>query len=353
MNEYKNTIFDTEVGLYKNCFSKKMERPIKLYNWLFSDKGANLYKPLIDEIRAENDPHKRLQLKQKLPVITPTGVFKDRSKKMEIFSGFIPIDIDWSDNKSQKLAVDENGKLHGFASAQNMREYAKDYISSQVPGGAYVGRSASNGIFALLYIGTNNKINTPDNYKAIYNAIEKRFAEDGFLFIDSSKSNLNSIRFYSMDEACLYDLDPGKWTEQIRTDLVIEERLKSHKNHVESQHIKSQAPALTVYNSDQEKDLLFVIEQSKKHGWPLCADREQNWFKIGLALANTYGESGRGYFHDLSAVSYKYDYQDCEKKYKYALSYCQSHSLSINVQYIFKQAKDLGLHYSARYKDHQ
>ena len=339
MEDFKNTIFDTEVGLYKNCFARKMERPIKLYDWIFSEKGQQKYKPLIDTIRAENNAQKRLKLKQELPCITPAGIFKDRTPKLLKFSGFLPIDIDYKDN--QELYPNE----------EDFWNNCKQLINEEVDGGAFVGRSSSNGISGLIYVGDNNKINTPDQFSFFYRALNKYFLDRGPLILDKTKFNLNSLRFYSYDNEALSDLDCGKWVERLEAKDNIKTQYYVNKKGGIGTHFSRVKSSSVITDNNQEKDLVFVIEQSQKLGWALCEDNQEKWFKIGIALANTYGELGRNYFHEISSVSHKYDYQENEKKYSHALNFVQSNSLSIDVRYILKQAKDLGLHYSVRYKE--
>ena len=338
MEDFKNTIFDIEVGLYKNCYAQKMERPIKLYDWIFSEKGAVAYKPLIEEIRAEKDAKKRLKLKQKLPCITTAGIFKDRTPNLLKFSGFLPIDIDYKDN--QEL----------YPNKEDFWNNCKQFINEEVDGGAYVGRSTSDGIFGLIYVGDNNKINTPDQFSFLYKALNKFFLERGPLILDNTKFNLNSLRFYSIDREAKTDINCGKWVERLEAKNDIKTQYYINKNGSIATDYYRLKSSSVITDSNQEKDLGYVVEQSQKLGWPLCENNQEKWFKIAIALANTYGELGRNYFHEISSVSHKYDYQENEKKYNHALNFVQSNSLSIDVRYILKQAKDLGLHYSIRYK---
>ena len=39
------------------------------------------------------------------------------------------------------------------------------------------------------------------------------------------------------------------------------------------------------------------------------------WLKVGFAIAAEFGESGRGYFHDISSIYSGYDATECDKKY--------------------------------------
>ncbi len=41
----------------------------------------------------------------------------------------------------------------------------------------------------------------------------------------------------------------------------------------------------------------------------------ENWFEIGRALVNEYGESGRNYYHQLSSLNPCYNYDKCDRQY--------------------------------------
>ena len=38
------------------------------------------------------------------------------------------------------------------------------------------------------------------------------------------------------------------------------------------------------------------------------------WLKVGFAIASEFGEAGRRYFHDISALYTVYDETECDKK---------------------------------------
>ena len=44
-----------------------------------------------------------------------------------------------------------------------------------------------------------------------------------------------------------------------------------------------------------------------------------NWLHVGFALANTFGENGRTFFHEISALSPKYDRKEADSKYSSCL----------------------------------
>lgn len=62
----------------------------------------------------------------------------------------------------------------------------------------------------------------------------------------------------------------------------------------------------------------------------------RDWNKIGSALVNQFGEDGRDYFHRLSKDCWKYNFEECDKKYSECLSKPES---GITIHDLFENAK--------------
>lgn len=76
--------------------SLKNTKPVKIMSLedAFEIIKSNKYKDLISKIRLEEIPSKS-NLKNKIPVFTPTGIFNHRSiKGLELYNGIICLDID-------------------------------------------------------------------------------------------------------------------------------------------------------------------------------------------------------------------------------------------------------------------
>ena len=65
------------------------------------------------------------------------------------------------------------------------------------------------------------------------------------------------------------------------------------------------------------------------------ADDYDTYLKIGFALADEFGESGRQYFHAISSVSNKYDSKQCDRQYTHCLSAGGSKKIKIGTLYYF------------------
>lgn len=64
------------------------------------------------------------------------------------------------------------------------------------------------------------------------------------------------------------------------------------------------------------------------------------WLKVGFALASEFGESGRRYFHDISAIYSGYNATECDKKYDECL---KSDKGRTNIATIFYLAEQQGV----------
>ena len=64
------------------------------------------------------------------------------------------------------------------------------------------------------------------------------------------------------------------------------------------------------------------------------------WLKVGFAIASEFGEAGRRYFHDISALYTSYDATECDKKYDECL---KSDNGRTNISTLFYLAEQQGV----------
>lgn len=84
------------------------------------------------------------------------------------------------------------------------------------------------------------------------------------------------------------------------------------------------------------EQLLTAIESS---GIDLTNDYN-DWYKIGIAIASEFGESGRDYFHRISKLYSSYNYKEVDKKYTQCIS---DPNPSITISTIYYLAKNAGI----------
>ena len=72
----------------------------------------------------------------------------------------------------------------------------------------------------------------------------------------------------------------------------------------------------------------------------ITADYDKWWKDCGMAFANTFGEGGRRYFHDVSRNYSGYDVRECDRQYDYCL---KSGRGLVGLGSFFQLAKDHGI----------
>ena len=77
-----------------------------------------------------------------------------------------------------------------------------------------------------------------------------------------------------------------------------------------------QAQSVIFLNSGDKLDRL--INRIVSQGIDIT-NSYKNWFEVGAALANEYGERGREYFHQLSKFHPEYSPGKCDKQYDHCL----------------------------------
>ena len=110
--------------------------------------------------------------------------------------------------------------------------------------------------------------------------------------------------------------------------------------------VKNQTPAAVHgdwTSTDDFAQAREVVNRITQTGIDLTDDYN-DWFRIGSALANGLGESGRELYHELSQMSSKYNTAECDKKYDNCL---RTGNGSITLGTFFQMAKDAGINISA------
>lgn len=103
----------------------------------------------------------------------------------------------------------------------------------------------------------------------------------------------------------------------------------------------STAKFSTSHDDDEEENIMKLVEYLREHDINLTASYD-DWTRIGLALANHFGESGRQIFHELSQADSRYNPTECDKKYNSYLRGSSS-ATTCNLATIFYLAKQQGI----------
>lgn len=90
----------------------------------------------------------------------------------------------------------------------------------------------------------------------------------------------------------------------------------------------------------KEKALIeYIVENAVKENIDLT-DRYENYFNVGMALVNSFGEEGREYFHALCRMYPEYNRDEVDEKYTNLL---QTSNGEITAKTLIKIAKDHGI----------
>ena len=266
-----NSPLKVKVSMFESRLRQVPTKSICLGCWL--SKPHPRYSGLVEEIRACEDKAKRPELKGRLPVIMPAGVFKDRYV-LEEYSGLACIDIDGKDNQHIQ---DWNKVKHMMRSLL--------YV-------AYAGLSCGgNGLIVLV------RIEKFENQKTdIFPIIHDDFKQFD-IAVDVSKKGGSDLRYYSIDPSP-YVNDKAICIEPPRKLVLpkVNETQKPQFNAVDT--------------TGNLKRFIETYLQTKSSEFD-----HDDWIRLGMGLVYEFKEDGRHYFHELSKPDSRYDYKECDRLY--------------------------------------
>ncbi len=289
------------VSKYSNYNTPTPIEDIKLLDWLKDET----HKEIVKKIRTLTTKEERKKFKSRLPSITPSGTFiKRNAKELLIHSGYICIDID----------ADDNPHIKDF---ENLRDELK-----KVKNIAYAALSVSGqGVFCLIPIKNSEK------HKEHFEALKIQFSNIG-IKIDAACSDVARLRGYSYDENAFLNENAIVFNQIYEYKNLIEDRLPINlinKNYKD-------------FKSSSEKKVLKIIELISNSSIDITEKYEQ-WFQIGCALANEFGEEGRELFQKVSENHPKYNPSTCDNLY----SKCLIEKYSYTIGTFFHWAEEYGL----------
>lgn len=259
------------ISIFKDYFSPKSG-----LNCSVGDFCSNVYygdyQEEVEQIRAEKDKKARDKIKAMLPAATISGTFSERKKVGLIqHSGFIAIDIDAQDNP----------KVDSWASVRDKLAEVKNIFFSALS-------VSGNGVFLVV------PIYSPKQHEKHFDALKWDFARLGYV-IDKSCRDVSRLRGISYDPE-------GKINYEA----------------IPYQRVYSATRSVTGSLKSPTDDLERIIDKILQSGADITNGYE-NWFEVGRALANEYGEGGRAYFHRLSQGFHKYKPTDCDRQFNACL----------------------------------
>lgn len=276
-------VLDVKVSIFQNYNSPDNPQEVNLLTFLKSAK----YKTEVEAIRAIAEKDKRDGLKAKLPAITPSGLFNRREEAALVkHSGLIQIDIDAQDNRH----------ISNFSDVKEQLQ--------KLPEMAYLGVSVSGkGFWGLIPLAF------PERHKEQFEALKMDFAKWG-LVLDEKPKNVASLRGYSYDPEAYFNSQAQPYTK------VWQPRPETYRRQYDNSALGNEA--------EKVEACLVAIETERTD----ITSSYSEWFSIGCALANEFGEGGRGYFHRASQFHPNYKSTEADKQFFYCLKRPYSYSIA-------------------------
>lgn len=263
-----------QASIFKDV-SDTRPKPYDLEKWLkLTINPPERLKFLVDKYRESMEQKDKL----KIPLITVSSRLKGYRSldNVEEHLPFICLDIDrWSKRKPCNLCVD----------MLLVKEMFMNFDFT-----FYCGFSTSgDGIYAIIKLGEINKL------EKYFKWLQKKLARVG-INIDSSCIDATRLRFFSVDTEAYLNVEAKP--------LKVADKPKP-------KPIPSNSDVN--FNTEQSK-VERIISKVKSNGIDITASYD-DWIKIGAALWNEFGESGRNYFHAVSSLHADYSQDKCDKKF--------------------------------------
>lgn len=271
-----------------------------------SEKLAAKYAPFIERIRATADKDERDKLKKQLPCFTPSGTFCRRAADGLLkHSGLLQFDVDPKENPFLNTHT-----------APGLKEQI-----SHLKQVAYCALSASGaGVWGVVPIAY------PEHHKKHFVALAADFAGLG-IFLDDACSNVDRLRFWSYDPSAWFNPNAATYSK------LTADRPATY----------TPAPRRRIEGDNAAK--VEVILQQIEANRTDITDGYDNWFAIGCALANEFGESGRDYFHSIGQFHPKYHTGDTDRQFSNCLR------IKLN-RYTLGTLFEIARRYGIEYKGH-
>lgn len=244
----------------------------------YKEKVLHLRELLENGNKKEYEFHKK-----SLPAFTPSATFKGGRKLeyLNAYSGLIILDLD-------KIPNEGIGEIKSKAISCPFT-----FASFISPGG--------NGLKILIH--TNA---TPLFHRRAFDSVFSFYSQLLNQTIDPSGKDITRLCFVSWDEELYYNADSKTF----------------------------EIPAVIMND-----DINALVQQIEQQNIDLTNDYK-DWLKIGFALGDALGESGREYFHRISCISAKYEPTACNKQFDSCL---KSNGSGITARTLFYLAKDKGI----------
>lgn len=294
------------VSLFSSYKNSTPLETISLYDFFTDDT----LKKNVEYIRTLTDKEDIKHNKSKLPAITPSGIFQTRKISGLIeHSGYICIDIDAGDNPH----------IHDF---NVIRDELRKSINI-----SYASLSVSGkGVFCII------PIKEKDKHVEHFEALRLVFAAYG-ITIDKGCKDISRLRGYSYDPNAYFNEDAVVFTQQVdfrkNNSTTKTAKKETYVRNLSSNHIEGQSRT-------REKVIKLITQINSKN--IDITETYHQWFQIGCALANEFGEDGREMFHLVSQNNPGYHHSASDNLF----SNCLEGNYSISIGTFFYYVEQYG-----------
>lgn len=290
----------TNISIYTNVKQIKTERTIPMDLFLDGIREGS-WQDVVLKIRNISDKKQRTIEKAKVPNVTLSGVFGNRiDSDCKVHSNFIGIDLD-------NLGAET--------------EMVKKLLSADPYVYACFVSISGKGLCVIIKI-------DGERHRDAFEAIASYFIEKYQKIVDSSCINVSRTRYVSYDPFLYVNENSLIWKKYLP---------KPKKRKIQQ----------VIFVKTEFDEVVKKMVQANIS----CVDDYRDWVSISFGLAEQFGESGREYFHQLSACSAKYEFPICDKQYDIALKRRGKFGRPITIATIYWFAKQAGINvYSERTK---
>jgi hypothetical protein len=243
---------------------------------------------MIDKYRGTKKEEDKLAL----PVFTCSGIFLTRKNNgLDEHNGVICIDIDKKDN----LDVENFDEIRS--------------LMKQIPYVAYCGHSCGGeGYFVLMPIEDAEKHH--QHYKSACDDFERCG-----ITVDRKCINVSRTRFFSYDNEAYFNYEAFEYS-RTKEEIVSNVRIRTTEDVKQSKGgvFKTNSILEQIDFDEIKRKVELIIMFIERDGIDITATYE-DWYKVGAALANQFGENGREYFHRVSRFHPKYSKLQTSAKY--------------------------------------
>ena len=235
----------------------------------------------VEAVRALTDPDQIKAAKKKVPAVAPSALFNGRRGMAYVqqHSGLINLDIDGKDNP-------------GIADrAARARVYADQYV--------FAGHVSVSGHGLSLYVQIE-----PEQHEAAFLQLEQYFLAAWGVHVDPACKDVSRLRFVSYDPALYQNTNAHPFIT------------RKKRFNTDRQQARRSVDRPAVQDSGQYFEAVF--SQILAAGYDLTGSY-YDWVKIGFAIASSYGEAGRQYFHEISKFHPKYKPAETDRQFSICL----------------------------------